>query len=147
MSVCYAGDHTAVMEVYDRAVITHFPIFQEQICEIRAPLAVYHFGAKVLPEPVFEHFVGLAGLYTRLFGPDDRAQSHLCVHVFMDRCGTVSVSFTPQVDSHAAVAVHAIVAVVDVSDLLLNLLFLSIIIRLPVFPVVIICVRADCQPS
>lgn len=65
----------------------------------------------------------------------------------MDRCGTVSIPFTLQIDSHAAVAVHTIVAVVDVSDLLLDFLFLSIIIRLPVFPVVIVCVGADRQPS
>lgn len=37
-------------------------------------------------------------------------------------------------------------AVVDIPDLLLNLCFLGIIIRLPVFPVVIISIRADPQP-
>ena len=37
-------------------------------------------------------------------------------------------------------------AVIDATDLLLNLRFLGIIIRLPVFPVVIVGIRADPQP-
>ena len=37
-------------------------------------------------------------------------------------------------------------AVIDAADLLLNLCFLGIIIRLPVFPVVVISIRADAQP-
>ncbi len=37
-------------------------------------------------------------------------------------------------------------AVIDAADLLLNLCFLGIIIRLPVFPVVIVGIRADPQP-
>ena len=36
-------------------------------------------------------------------------------------------------------------AMVDAADLLLNLRFLGIIIRLPVFPVVIVGIRADPQ--
>ncbi len=133
------------MKVYDSAVITHFPIFQEQVCEIRTPFAVCPFSGEVLFQPVFKHFVGLAGLCPWLFGTDDGAQTHFCVHVFMDRRGAVTVPLAPLVDSHAAVAVHTIVAVVDVPDLLLDF-FLSIIISLPVFPVVIVCVRADRQP-
>ena len=37
-------------------------------------------------------------------------------------------------------------AVIDAADLLLNLCFLGMIIRLPVFPVVVISIRADSQP-
>ena len=65
----------------------------------------------------------------------------------MDRCGAGTVPFTPQIFSHAAVAVHTVVAVVDVSNLLMDLLFLSILIRLGVFPVVIVCIWTDRQPS
>jgi hypothetical protein len=37
-------------------------------------------------------------------------------------------------------------AVIDAADLLLNLCFLGIIIRLPVFPVVIVGIRTNRQP-
>ena len=37
-------------------------------------------------------------------------------------------------------------AVVDAADLILNLCFLGIIICLPMLPVVIVGIRADCQP-
>jgi len=37
-------------------------------------------------------------------------------------------------------------AVIDAADLFLNLCFLGIIIRLPVFPVVIVGIRANRQP-
>ncbi len=146
MPVCYAGGHAAVIKVYDRAVIAHFPIFQEQVCEIRAPLTVCTFGGEILLQSVFKHFVGLPGLCPRLFGTDDGTQPHLHVHVFMDSCGTVAVSYALQIGRHAAVAVNAVVPVVDLIYLSLDFCFLGIITRLPVFTVVIVGIRADPQP-
>ena len=64
----------------------------------------------------------------------------------MDSCAAVAVSSAFQISCHAAVTVHAVMAVVDIPDLLLNLCFLGMIIRLPVFPVVVISIRADSQP-
>ena len=64
----------------------------------------------------------------------------------MDCCLAVVVSPALQIGSHTAVSVYSIVVVVDFFDLLLDLLFLGIIIRLPVFPVVIVGIRADPQP-
>ena len=58
----------------------------------------------------------------------------------------VAVPSTFQISCHTAVTVHTIMAVVDIPDLLLNLCFLGIIIRLPVFPVVIVGIRANRQP-
>lgn len=73
-------------------------------------------------------------------------QAQFPVHIFMNCCLAVAVSSAFQIDSHAAVPVHSIVAVVDFFDLFLGFLFLGIIIRLPVFPVVIVGIRADPQP-
>lgn len=64
----------------------------------------------------------------------------------MDGSGTVAVSFTPQIGRHAAVAVNTVVPVVDLIDLLPDFCFLGVIICLPVFPVVIVSIRADPQP-
>ena len=64
----------------------------------------------------------------------------------MDRRTAVAVPAAFQISCHTAVTVHTIMAVVDIPDLLLNLCFLGIIIRLPVFPVVIVGIRADPQP-
>jgi hypothetical protein len=63
----------------------------------------------------------------------------------MDSRAAVAVPSAFQISRHPAVTVHTIMAMVDIPDLLLNLCFLGIIIRLPVFPVVIISIRADPQ--
>ena len=84
MAVCYARRHASVTEVYDSTVITHIPIFQEQICEIRAPFLVRLVRMEVLLSFILEYLMGLAWLCPRLFGADDGAQTHLRVHVFMD---------------------------------------------------------------
>ncbi len=65
----------------------------------------------------------------------------------MDSGGAVAVSFALQIDRHAAVALNAVVFVVDLFNLLLDFCFLSVIICLPVFPVVIVSIRAQTQPS
>lgn len=144
--VCYAGHHAAVMEAYDGAVIADIPVFQEQICEICAPFLVGLLSSEVLFQLVFKYFVGLPRLCAWFPGADDRAQAQLLVHIFMDSRAAVAVPSAFQISRHAAVTVHTIMAVVDIPDLLLNLCFLRIIIRLPVSPVVIISIRADPQP-
>ena len=78
----------------------------------------------------------------RLPGADDGAQSQLCVHIFMDGCGAVDVSAAFQIGPHAAVAVDAVVAVVDPLDLPMDFCLLGIVVRLPVLPVVVIGIRA-----
>ena len=85
--------------------------------------------------------MGLAWFYLWLFGADDGTQPHLCVHVFMDGRHAVAVSCPLQIYSHAAVAVHSIMAVIDAANLFLNLYFLGIIICLPMFSVVIVGIR------
>ena len=88
----------------------------------------------------------LTGLCPRLFRADDGMQAHLRVHVFMDGSGTVAVSFAPQIGRHATIAVHTVVPVVDFFYLPLDFCFLGIITCLPIFPVVIVGIRADPQP-
>ena len=72
-----------------------------------------------------------------------QAQFH--VHIFMDSRAAVAVSPAFQANCHAAVTVHTIIAVADIPDLLLNLYFWGIIIRLPVFPAIVISIRTDSQ--
>ena len=101
---------------------------------------------EVLIQFVLEYFMGLSRLCPWLFGADDGAQTHLLVHVFMDGRSAVAVPRPFQIGGHAAVAIHSFMAVVDATDLLLNLCFLGIIICLPVLPVVIVGIRAERQP-
>jgi len=61
-------------------------------------------------------------------------------------CGAVSIALTRQIDRHTPVTVNSIVLMVDLVNLCLDFLFMGIITRLPVFPVVIISVRIDVQP-
>lgn len=65
----------------------------------------------------------------------------------MNGCRTVFIPFPIKVNGHASIAVYAIMFVVDLPDLLLDFIFLRIVICLPVFPVVIIGVRAYTQPA
>ena len=144
--VCNAGHHAAVIEVYDCAVIAHISVFQKQVGEIRTPFFVDFPRREVLLQLVFKYFVRFPGLCAWLFGAADGVQTQFPVHIFMDSCAAVAVSSAFQISCHAAVTVHAVMAVVDIPDLLLNLCFLGMIIRLPVFPVVVISIRADSQP-
>ena len=64
----------------------------------------------------------------------------------MDGSGTVTISFALQIDRHAAIAINTVVPVVDLINLPLDFCFLGIIPCLPVFPVVIVGIRADPQP-
>lgn len=64
----------------------------------------------------------------------------------MDGRRAVTVSFALQIDRHAAVTVHSVVAVVDLVDLLLDFFFLSVMPRLPMFPIVIVGIWTDPQP-
>ena len=60
---------------------------------------------------------------------------------------TVMEAFACQINGHASVSVHTIVLVVNLPDLRLYPGFLGIVIRLPVFPVVIVSIRANIQPT
>lgn len=101
---------------------------------------------EVLSEFVLEYFVWFPMLCPRLLRADDGMQLHLCVHIFINSSRTVAISFTLQIDCHAAVTVNTVVPVIDFFYLLLYFCFLSIVIRLPVFPVVIVGIRVDLQP-
>ena len=72
-------------------------------------------------------------------------QAHFSIHIFMDGCVAVAVPFTLQIGRHPAIAVNTVVSVVNLTDLPLDFCFLGVIICLPVFPVVIIGIRADRQ--
>ena len=101
---------------------------------------------EILIQFVIEYFMGLPWLCPRPLWADDGMQTQFPVHVFMDCCLAVTVPPALQIDSHTAVPVYSIVAVADLFNLFLDFLFLGIIIRLPVFPVVIVGIRADPQP-
>ncbi len=141
--VCYACNDTPVIEVYDDTVVTHIPVFQEQVREIRAPFLVRPVCLKILFQPVLRHFMGLARFRPRLFWANDGMQPQSPVHILMDSSRAVAVSFTLQIGRHAAVAVNAVVSVVDLFDLLLDFCFLGVMICLPVFPVVVVGIRAQ----
>ena len=65
----------------------------------------------------------------------------------MDSCRAILVAFPPKVNGHAPVTVNAIMFMINLTDLFLNRCFLGIILRLPVFPVVVVSVRIDTQPA
>ncbi len=52
-------------------------------------------------------------------------------------------AFALRIYSHTPITDGTIVSVTDFADLILNFLFMGIVIRLPMFPVVIVCVWAN----
>ena len=144
--VGYAGDCAPVVKVYDGTVVAHIPVFQKQVSEIRTPFLVRSVRPEILPQQVPEHLVGLARPCPRFFGADNGVQPQFPVHIFMDGGGAVMVPPAPQIDCHTVVAVNTIMAVVDLTDLLMNLRFFCMVGRLPVFPVVIVCIWVNPQP-
>ena len=131
---------------YDGAVVPDIPVLQEQVGEIRTPFLIWPVRMEVLPQSVSEYFMRIPGFFLRFFLADDGMQPQFRIHIFMDCCRTVSVSPAFQIGHHAAVPVHPIMTMIDFVDLPLDFRFFGIIIRLPVFPVVIVGIRADPQP-
>lgn len=144
--VCYTCDYAPVIEIYDGAIVPYIPVPQEQVCEVRTPFLVRPVCMEILIQFVIEYFMGLPCLCPRSLWADDGMQAQFPVHVFMDCCLAVAVPPALQIGSHTAVPVYSTVAVVDLFDLFPDFLFLGIVIRLPVFPVVIVGIRADPQP-
>ena len=89
------------------------------------PFLIRPVRTKVLIEFILKYFMGLSRLSPRLFWTDDGSQAHLRIHVFVEGCSAVAVSCLLQIDGHAAVAVYAVMAVIDVLDLCMDLSFFA----------------------
>ena len=145
MPVCNAGDHAPVIEIYDAAIVSHFMVLQEQICEICAPFLIPFIRSKVLFDLVFKHFMCFSMLIIRLFATDNRLKPKFRIHIFMYGCGAVVISFPSQIDCHASIAINTVVFMIDFLNLCLNFRFMGIISCLSVFSVVIVSVWMDFQ--
>lgn len=60
---------------------------------------------------------------------------------------TLRIAFAFQIDFHAPISIDSIMSVINLMDLCLYFCFFGIVIRLPVFPVVIVCVWTDLKPA
>lgn len=94
---------------------------------------------------VFKNFMRFSAPVTRFLRADERIQLHFCIHVFMYGNRAVMIASTCQINSHGPVSGHPVMRMVNFPDLCFYSFFLGIIIRLPVFPVVVISVRADAK--
>ena len=104
-------------------------------------------SSEILSQLILKYLVRLPVYIFWFFRTYNRIQPHLLIHILMDGYRTVVEAFASQINGHASVSVYTIVLVVNLSDLRLYLGFLSIVIRLPVFPVVIVSIRANIQPT
>ena len=132
---------------YNSTVVAHFMVCKEQIGKICAPFPVDFVCVKILIQFIIEYLMWFSVLIFRLLGTDDGTESKFCIHIFMNRNGTVKIAFAFQIDCHTPISVNSIVSVINLLDLCLYFCFLGIVIRLPVFQVVIICVWTDCKPA
>ena len=100
---------------------------------------------EILIQLVIEYFMSLSRLCPRLFGADDGMQPHLNVHIFSDGSGAVAVSFALQIDCHTAIAKDTVMFVIKLLYLPLDFCLFVVVISLPVFPVVVVGIRAQVQ--
>ena len=147
IAVRYAGNHTPVMQIYNGTVIAYFMIRKEQIGKIRAPFPVDFICCEILIKFIVEYFMRFSVLIFRLLWADNGMESQLCIHIFMNGSCTVRVASAFQIDFHAPITVDTIVSMINLLNLCLYFCFPGIIIRLPVFPVVVISIWAYTQPS
>ena len=135
------------MQIYNSAVIAYFMICKEQISEIRAPFSIDFICCEILLQLIIEYFMRVSMLISWFFWTDNRTETKLCVHIFMNGGITVRITFTLQIDFHTPIAVNSIVRMIYFLNLCLDFGFNGIIICLPVFPVVVISIWAYTQPS
>ena len=89
----------------------------------------------------------LSVFMARFFRTDDRTQTKFYIHISVYGQRTVIISSACQINCHAPVPIDSIMDMVDIPDLCHNLRFLGIIVRLPVFPVVVIGIRIYVQSA
>ena len=147
IAVRYAGNHTPVMQIYNGTVIAYFMIRKEQIGKIRAPFPVDFICCKILVLLIIEYLMRFSMFISRLLWTDDGTEVKLRIHIFMNRNGAIRIAFAFQIDFHAPITVDTIVRMINLLNLCLYFCFPGIIIRLPVFPVVIVCVWTDFEPA
>ena len=146
LALCHACNDAPIIQVNNAAIIARFPVFQKQICEIRTPLVVCPLCLKLPLQLVFKNFMRFSAPVTRFLRADEGIQLHFCIHVFMYGNRAVMIASTCQINSHGPVSGHPVMRMVNFPDLYFYRFFLGIIIRLPVFSVVVISVRADAKP-
>ena len=103
-------------------------------------------GMEILLQPVFKDLMWFSMLIFRFFRANDGEKPHLCIHIFMNGSRAVMETLPFQVHRHAPVSVHTIVSMVYFINLRLNRYFPGIVIRLPMFPVVVIGIGMQFQP-
>ena len=134
------------MQVYDCAIVTYIMICQKEICEISAPFPVDFVRCEILFKLILKYFMRFSVFISRLFWTHNRTEAQLRIHIFMYRCWTVKIAFTLQINFHTPVSVNSIVCVIDFLNLCLFFSFMGIVICLPVFPVVVVCVWTNFKP-
>ena len=73
--VCYTGNYTPVIKIYDGAIVPYISVPEEQVCEIRAPFLVRLVCMEILIQFVIEYFMGLPWLCPPFLWADDGMQA------------------------------------------------------------------------
>jgi len=80
-----AGDYSAIIQIYDRAVVTPLVFTKMQICEVHTPFAVALICAEVLLQKVTEYLIRRRALGIAAFAlARNRSEAKLLVHIFMN---------------------------------------------------------------
>ena len=119
----------------------------EQVGKISAPFLVDFVRCEILVQLIIEYLIRFSIFISRLLWTDDGTEPKLRIHIFMNSSGAIRIAFAFQIDFHAPVTVDTIMGMIDLLDLCLYFCFPGIIIRLPVFPVVIVCIWTDLEPA
>ena len=108
-TVCNAGYHASVMQIYDCTVVANFMICKKKIREISTPFLINPVSSKILFELIVKYFVRFAMFVSGLLWTYNRPESEFNIHIFMNCCQTVKIAFSLQIDFHASVTIYSIV--------------------------------------
>ena len=145
-AVRHTCNDAPVIQVNNAAIVARFPVFQEQIREIRTPLVIRMVCMKLPLQLVFKDFMRFSAPIARFLRADERIQPHFRIHVFMYGNRTIMTAPARQIDRHGPVPCNSVMRMVNFPNQRFSCVFLGIIVRLPVFPVVVISIRADAEP-
>ena len=143
MSVCYAGNNASIMQIYDCTVVSYIMVLQKQISKICTPFLIDFICRKVLLYFVFKYFMWFTMLIVRLLRADYRFHPKYWIHILVDSCCAVWEAFAFQIYLHTTISIYTMVFMINIWDFWQSFLAHGIVIRLPMFSVVVISIWTD----
>ena len=75
MTICYTGNYTSIVEIYNSVIISYITSTKKQVCKVSCPFLIDFGSCKVLIYKIIKLLMCLSTLVSWLFTPDYRDES------------------------------------------------------------------------